>query len=54
LVDDGSIINGIWIPGIEAEAELLSAMVAFFTKVGLTAEDVGIKINSRGVTPRYS
>jgi len=40
----------IWgVPGIEAEAELLSAMVAFFTKVGLTAEDVGIKINSRGV-----
>jgi len=38
----------VWgIAGIEAEAELLSAMVTFFRNVGLTAEDVGIKVNSR-------
>ena len=38
----------IWgVEGVEAEAELLSAMVTFFQNVGLTAEDVGIKINSR-------
>mmetsp|Transcript_26853 Transcript_26853/g.56701 ORF Transcript_26853/g.56701 Transcript_26853/m.56701 type:complete len:509 (+) Transcript_26853:156-1682(+) len=40
----------IWgVDGIEAEAELLSAMVTFFKNVGLTSEDVGIKVNSRGV-----
>ncbi|EED91838.1 histidyl-trna synthetase [Thalassiosira pseudonana CCMP1335] len=40
----------IWgVDGIEAEAELLSAMVMFFKRVGLTSEDVGIKVNSRGV-----
>mmetsp|Transcript_37185 Transcript_37185/g.83560 ORF Transcript_37185/g.83560 Transcript_37185/m.83560 type:complete len:507 (-) Transcript_37185:11-1531(-) len=40
----------IWgVNGIEAEAELLSAMVTFFKNVGLTSEDVGIKLNSRGV-----
>lgn len=38
----------IWgISGIEAEAELLSAMVNFFENVGLTSNDVGIKVNSR-------
>ena len=38
----------VWgVPGIEAEAELLSAMVTFFRNVGLTSDDVGIKINSR-------
>lgn len=38
----------IWgVPGVRAEAELLDAMVAFFRKVGLTSEDVGIKVSSR-------
>ncbi len=38
----------IWgVGGVETEAELLSAMVNFFEKVGLTSEDVGIKVNSR-------
>jgi histidyl-tRNA synthetase len=38
----------IWgVAGVEAEADLLSAMVAFFKKVGLTSSDVGIKVNSR-------
>ena len=40
----------IWgVTGVAAEAELLGAMVAFFERVGLGAEDVGIKVNSRGV-----
>jgi histidyl-tRNA synthetase len=38
----------IWgVAGEEADAELLSAMVHFFKKVGLTSQDVGIKVNSR-------
>ena len=38
----------VWgVPGVEAEADLLSAMVTFFRNVGLTSEDVGIKVNSR-------
>ena len=40
----------IWgVSGAEAEAELLGAAVAFFKQVGLTAEDVGFKVNSRQV-----
>ena len=40
----------VWgVPGPEAEAELLAAAVAFFERVGLTSEDVGIKVNSRAV-----
>ena len=38
----------IWgVAGEEAEAELLSAMVTFFKNVGLSSDDVGIKVNSR-------
>eukprot|EP00977_Amphora_coffeiformis_P018085 scaffold6161_cov158-Amphora_coffeaeformis.AAC.8 len=38
----------IWgVPGEQAEAELIRAMVAFYQRVGLTADDVGIKVNSR-------
>lgn len=38
----------IWgVSGEEAEAELISAMVYFFSSVGLTSSDVGIKVNSR-------
>ena len=38
----------IWgVDGVQAEAELLSAMVTFFKNVGLSSEDVGIKVNSR-------
>jgi histidyl-tRNA synthetase len=38
----------IWgVAGEEADAELLSAMVTFFQSVGLTSDDVGIKVNSR-------
>lgn len=38
----------VWgVAGVEAEAELLSAMVSFFQNVGLTSDDVGIKVNSR-------
>ncbi|CAM9301523.1 unnamed protein product [Ectocarpus fasciculatus] len=40
----------IWgVSGVSAEAELLGAMVTFFERVGLRAEDVGIRVNSRGV-----
>ena len=38
----------IWgVAGVEAEAELLSAVVTSFSELGITAEDVGIKVNSR-------
>lgn len=38
----------IWgVAGEEADAELLAAMVTFFKSVGLTSDDVGIKVNSR-------
>jgi len=38
----------IWgVPGEQAEAELIRAMVAFYQRVGLTSDDVGIKVNSR-------
>lgn len=35
------------VAGIEAEAELLSAIIFSFQQMGITAKDVGIKINSR-------
>jgi histidyl-tRNA synthetase len=38
----------IWgVASVQAEAELVSAMVSFFTAVGLSSSDVGIKVNSR-------
>ena len=37
------------VSGTEAEAELLGAITTFFTRVGVTSKDVGIKINSRAV-----
>jgi histidyl-tRNA synthetase len=37
------------IPGVEAEAELLSAIVLSFQQMGLSAKDVGIKVNSRRI-----
>lgn len=39
----------IGVAGVEAEAELLSAIATFFTRLGLTAADVGIKVSSRKV-----
>lgn len=40
----------IWgVSGVEAEAELLGAMVAFLERVGLGPEDVGIKVRAGGV-----
>eukprot|EP00755_Sulcionema_specki_P004441 Sspe_Gene.30080::Locus_14675_Transcript_1_1_Confidence_1.000_Length_1685::g.30080::m.30080/K01892/HARS, hisS; histidyl-tRNA synthetase len=35
------------VSGVTAEAELLMAVITLFKKLGLTAADVGIKINSR-------
>lgn len=35
----------IWgVGGVEAEAELLAAIVAFFERVGLNSNDVGVKV----------
>lgn len=40
----------IWgVDEIDAEVELLSAIITFFQKIGITSSDVGIKINSRKV-----
>jgi histidyl-tRNA synthetase len=39
----------IGVPGVEAEAELLSAIVMFFTNLGITSNDVGIKVSNRKV-----
>lgn len=40
----------IWgVPGVEAEAELLSAVVTCFRTLGLSSTDVGLKINSRKI-----
>ena len=40
----------IWgVAGVEAEAELLSAIVTSFKEMGITSSDVGIKINSRKI-----
>lgn len=39
----------IGISGVEAEAELLSAIVTFFKKVGITSEDIGIRVSNRKV-----
>lgn len=39
----------IGVSGVEAEAELLSAIVTFFKKVGITSEDVGIRVSNRKV-----
>lgn len=39
----------VGIEGQEAEAELLAALVLFFERLGLTSEDVGIKISSRKI-----
>lgn len=35
--------------GVEAEAELLAALITFFKRVGLTSADVGIKISTRAL-----
>lgn len=39
----------VGVPGVEAEAELLAAITAFFGRLGLGSADVGIKISSRKV-----
>ncbi|CAK0891528.1 unnamed protein product, partial [Prorocentrum cordatum] len=39
----------VGVPGITAEAELLAAVVHFFESVGITSQDVGLKVNSRKV-----
>lgn len=39
----------VGVPGVVAEAELLSAVCGFFESVGITSKDVGLKVNSRKV-----
>eukprot|EP00240_Pyramimonas_obovata_P001447 CAMPEP_0118935674 /NCGR_PEP_ID=MMETSP1169-20130426/15770_1 /TAXON_ID=36882 /ORGANISM="Pyramimonas obovata, Strain CCMP722" /LENGTH=496 /DNA_ID=CAMNT_0006878733 /DNA_START=132 /DNA_END=1622 /DNA_ORIENTATION=+ len=39
----------VGVEGVEAEAELLAAITTFFSNVGITSKDVGIKINNRKV-----
>lgn len=37
------------VPGVEAEAELLSAIVSFFTRLGLSSKDVAFRVSNRKV-----
>jgi histidyl-tRNA synthetase len=39
----------IGVPGVEAEAELLAAITTFFSRLGLSSDQVGIKVSSRKV-----
>lgn len=39
----------VGVEGVEAEAELLAAITDFFTRLGITSGDVGIKVSSRKV-----
>ncbi|KAL8247449.1 hypothetical protein R6Q59_008665 [Mikania micrantha] len=39
----------IGVPDVTGEAELISSIVTFFKKIGITAKDVGFKISSRKV-----
>jgi histidyl-tRNA synthetase len=39
----------VGVDGVEAEAELLAAIVEFFTRLGITSADVGLKVSSRKV-----
>ena len=47
----------VGVAGVAAEAELLAAMVALFTRVGLTSSDVVLRVSSRrvltGIMARY-
>ncbi|CAN0926137.1 Histidine--tRNA ligase, chloroplastic/mitochondrial [Linum grandiflorum] len=39
----------IGVPEVTAEAELISSIVTFFKRIGITASDVGFKVSSRKV-----
>ncbi|CAK7343154.1 unnamed protein product [Dovyalis caffra] len=39
----------IGVPEVTAEAELISSIVTFFKRIGISASDVGFKVNSRKV-----
>ena len=39
----------VGVEGVEAEAELLAAITTFFARLGITSDDVGIKVSSRKV-----
>ncbi|GAA0143753.1 aminoacyl-tRNA synthetase [Lithospermum erythrorhizon] len=42
-------MDTVGVPEITAEAELISAIVTFFKRIGITSSDVGFKISSRKV-----
>jgi histidyl-tRNA synthetase len=44
----------VGVKSIAAEAELLSAITAFFINIGITSKDVGIKVNSRKVIAKQA
>lgn len=44
-------LDVIGVPGVEAEAELLAAMITFFQRVGLGPQDVGLKVSPSALTP---
>lgn len=48
----------IGVPGIQAEAELLAAIVLFLERVGLSSKDIVMKVSSRkvlqAILERYS
>lgn len=39
----------IGVPNVTAEAELISSIITFFKRIGITASDVGFKVSSRKV-----
>ncbi|KAL6764397.1 hypothetical protein V8C86DRAFT_2475392 [Haematococcus lacustris] len=39
----------VGVAGVEAEAELLAAITLFFSRIGLSSQDVGIKVSNRKV-----
>lgn len=39
----------IGVAGVEAEAELLAAMITFFQRVGLGPQDVGLKVSPQSL-----
>ncbi|KAF6148312.1 hypothetical protein GIB67_025531 [Kingdonia uniflora] len=42
-------IDIIGVPGVTAEAELISSIVTFFKRLGITSSDVGFKVSSQKV-----
>jgi histidyl-tRNA synthetase len=43
----------IGVPEVTAEAELISSIMTFFKRIGITASDVGFKVSSRKVLQEF-